>query len=202
MGHRENRPASGSAVLPFDVMPEAQEEGGAAARQDAAEPVRVLLPSPLGPLGIELQGTAITRLLIEPERPARAAFTPFHRMVGSDFLDELFGRLSEYFAGARRRPEIDFDLGPCGLDGFAKRVLKETAKIPYGKTRTYRNLAEAAGRPDSYRQVLSILLENPIPVLIPCHRVVTSKSGIGSYIGGCERKQWLLDLEAEGGEPV
>ncbi len=189
-------------MLPSDFMPEAQEGGGAAAQESQAEPLRVLLPSPIGSLGVELREVAITRIVIEPERPARAAFTPFHKIKGSDFLDELFGRLSEYFAGARRRLEIEIDLGPCGLDGFAKRVLKETAKIPYGKTRTYRNLADAAGRPDSYRQVLSILLENPIPILIPCHRVVTTKSGIGSYIGGGERKRWLLDLEAQGGEPT
>jgi methylated-DNA-[protein]-cysteine S-methyltransferase len=183
-------------------MPEAQEDGGAAAQECPAEPLRVLVPSPIGPLGVELLGTAITRIVIEPQRPSRAAFTPFHKLEGSDFLDELFGRLSEYFAGARRRLEIEFNLGLCGLDGFAKRVLKETVKIPYGKTRTYRNLADAAGRPDSYRQVLSILLENPIPILIPCHRVVTNRSGLGSYIGGCDRKRWLLDLEAQGGEPI
>jgi methylated-DNA-[protein]-cysteine S-methyltransferase len=183
-------------------MLEAQEDGGAAALEGQAEPLRILLPSPIGPLGIELQGTAITRLAIDPKRPEKAAFTPFAKLAGSDVLDELFGRLSEYFAGARRKLEIDWSLGPCGLDGFARRVLKETAKIPYGKTRTYRNLADAAGRPDSYRQVLSILLENPIPILIPCHRVVTNRSGLGSYIGGCDRKRWLLDLEAQGGEPI
>ncbi len=183
-------------------MPDAQEDGGAAAQEGQAEPLRVLVPSPLGPLGIELTGAAISRLLIDPGREAKAAFTPFHKLRGSDLLDELFGRLSEYFAGARRRLEIEFDLAASGLDGFAKRVLKETAKTPYGKTRTYRSLADAAGRPDSYRQVLSILLENPIPILIPCHRVVTSRSGIGSYIGGGDRKKWLLDLEAQGGEPL
>jgi methylated-DNA-[protein]-cysteine S-methyltransferase len=183
-------------------MPEAQEDGGAAAQERPAEPLRVLVPSPIGALGVELLGTAISRIVIEPERPARAAFTPFHKVAGPDFLDEIFGRLSEYFAGARRRLEIELDLAPCGLDAFSKRVLKEAAKIPYGKTRTYRNVADAAGRPDSYRQVLSILLENPIPILIPCHRVVTNRSGIGSYIGGTDRKQWLLDLEAQGGEPL
>jgi O-6-methylguanine DNA methyltransferase len=183
-------------------MPEAQEDGGGAQPEYLAEPQRILLPSLIGTLGVELMGTAVTRILIEPKRGTRARFTPFHKVDGSDFLDEIFGRLSEYFAGARRRIEIEFNLGPSGLSGFAKRVLKETMKIPYGKTRTYRNLADAAGQPDSYRQVLSILLENPIPILIPCHRVVTNKSGVGSYIGGGKRKQWLLDLEAQGGEPI
>ena len=58
------------------------------------------------------------------------------------------------------------------------------------------------GRPDAYRQVLSVLIENPIPILIPCHRVTTHKSGSGSYVGGSERKRWLLEMERTGTEPV
>lgn len=175
---------------------------GIAAPQGPVEPLRVLMPSPIGPLGLEIQGTAITRLRLDPPEPERVQFTPLPRLAGSDFLDELCGRLSEYFAGARRKLEIDFDLGPCGVDSFARRVLKEAAKIPYGKTRTYRALADAVGRPDAYRQVLSVLLENPIPILIPCHRVITNKSGPGSYIGGAERKRWLLEMERSGAEAV
>ena len=75
-------------------MPEAQEQSGLAARQDA-ELVRVLMPSPLGPLGVELSGVAVTRLRIDPPEPERASFTPFHQLDGSDLLDEVFGRLSE-----------------------------------------------------------------------------------------------------------
>jgi methylated-DNA-[protein]-cysteine S-methyltransferase len=182
-------------------MPGAQEQGGLALPEDV-ELVRVLMPSPIGPLGVELLGTAVTRLLIDPPAPQRDGFTPLHQIDGSDFLDEVFGRLSEYFAGARRRLDLEYDLGPCGVNGFARRVLKEAAKVPYGKTRTYRTIADSSGRPDAYRQVLSILLENPIPIVIPCHRVITNKSGIGSYIGGCERKRWLLDLEQAGLEPL
>lgn len=175
-------------------MPEMQE--GSAGPALMPEPLRVLMPSPIGPLGLELQGTVVTRLLIDPGKAERARFKPLHEIDGSEALDEIFGRLSEYFAGARRKIEIEVDLAPCGLDSLARRVLKETCKIPYGRTRTYQGLAEAAGRPEAYRQVLSILLENPIPVLIPCHRVVTHKGGTGSYIGGAARKKWLLALES------
>ncbi|HWM92367.1 MAG TPA: methylated-DNA--[protein]-cysteine S-methyltransferase [Thermoanaerobaculia bacterium] len=163
------------------------------------------MPSPIGPLGLELQGTVVTRLRIDPAGDDRARFKPLHKLAGSDTLDEIFGRLSEYFAGARRKTEIDFDLTPCGLDNLARRVLKETCKIPYGRTRTYQGIAEAVGRPEAYRQVLSILLENPIPILIPCHRVVTHKGGSGSYIGGADRKRWLLAMESRpelDGEPL
>ena len=170
--------------------------------QEAVEPLRVLMPSPIGPLGIDLSGAVITRVRVDPAEPERSAYTPLHRVAGSDFLDEIFGRLAEYFAGARRKIDIEYDLTPCGLDSFARRVLKEAAKIPYSRTRTYRELADAVGRPDAYRQVLSVLIENPIPILIPCHRVVTNKSGLGSYIGGADRKRWLLDMERSGADAV
>lgn len=74
-------------------------------------------------------------------------------------------------------------------------MLKETARIPFGQTRTYQQIAEAAGSPDAYRVVLSSLLVNPIPIVVPCHRVVTNKSGVGSYIAGPEAKGWLLEME-------
>lgn len=166
-----------------------------------SEFLRILFPSAIGDIAMELQDKAVFRLLIAPKKKERKGFTPFTEIMEdgtSEFLEEAFGHLSEYFAGARPSPELDFDLTPSGVTGFARRVLKETAKIPYGRTRTYRKIAEAAGRPDAYRLVLSTLLINPIPILIPCHRVVTNKSGIGSYIGGQERKRWLLQMEKEG----
>jgi methylated-DNA-[protein]-cysteine S-methyltransferase len=173
------------------------QEGRSAPPRDIAAPsVRVLMPSPIGALGVELTGSAVTRLRIEPGEPERSNFTPLHEITGSDFLDEVFGRLSEYFAGARRKLELYFDLGPCGLHGLARRVLREAAKIPYGKTRTYQALADGIGILDGDRQVLSALLENPIPILIPCHRVI-DRGEIGGYIGGAERKRWLLELERQ-----
>jgi methylated-DNA-[protein]-cysteine S-methyltransferase len=158
------------------------------------------MPSPIGALGVELTGSAVSRLRIEPAEPERSLYTPLHQLDGSDFLDEVFGRLSEYFAGARRKLDLDFDLAPCGLNGVTRRVLREALKIPYGRTRTCQALAEALGSPNTARQVLSVLSENPIPVLIPCHRVVESFSEIGSYVGGAERKRWLLELERQGEE--
>lgn len=160
------------------------------------ETVRVLVGSPLGPLGIELYGEAVSRVVYGPAGRDRRLFEPLGRAKRSDTLDEILGRISEYFAGVRKNPGVEFHLGPSGLDAFARRVLRETCRVPYGKTRTYQVIAEAAGRPDAYRQALSILQINPIPILIPCHRVV-SKSGIGSYIGGTKRKRWLLRHETQ-----
>ena len=160
------------------------------------EPLHLLVGSPLGTLGIDLVGERVTHLAIAPPAREQKIATPLAKLKRNDEIDEILGRLSEYFAGVRKNPEVEFDLGPSGVDSFARRVLKETCRVPYGKTRTYQMIAEAAGRPDSYRQALSILLANPIPILIPCHRVV-AKSGVGSYIGGTRKKQWLLRLEEE-----
>jgi methylated-DNA-[protein]-cysteine S-methyltransferase len=172
------------------------------AQEDGAELVlRVLVPSALGMLGLELSDEKLTRVVIVPKGRERGDFTPFAELKKSDqndFLDEVLGRLSEYLAGARSRLGVDFDLGPSGVTGFSKRVLKETAKIPYGRIRTYQQIASAAGNGGAYRQVLAILLSNPLPLVIPCHRVVTVKSGPGSYVAGPKKKLWLLRLEQRG----
>lgn len=158
--------------------------------------LRVLFPSSLGPLGLELRGQTLTRLVIEPKGKEAKRYTPFGELEdGSDFLDEVFGRLSEYFAGARKNLELAWDLAPSGLPRIDARILQEVAKIPYGRTRTYQRVASAVGLPDGYRQVLAVLVANPIPVVIPCHRVITNKSGVGSFIAGKDRKKWLLELE-------
>jgi len=162
-----------------------------------AEPVRLLIPSPIGNLGLELTGQTVTRLVIVPRGRERKLFTPFEEAKLGDFEIEVLGRFSEYFAGARRKLELGYDLGPSGVTGFSRRVLTETAKIPFGKTRSYQAVAAAAGNPEGYRQALAVLLANPLPILIPCHRVVTSRSGAGSYIAGTKKKSWLLRLERQ-----
>jgi methylated-DNA-[protein]-cysteine S-methyltransferase len=166
--------------------------------ESTAKFLRVLMPSPIGSLGVELLGTALTRVIIEPGEPDRSSFMPLHLLDGSDSLDEIFGRLAEYFAGARRKLDLEFDLAAGGAAAFVRRVLKETAKIPYGKTRTYREIAEVSGRADCRHEVLAILRENPIPIVIPCHRVIAEDGGLGEYVGGGKRKLWLLELEGQG----
>jgi methylated-DNA-[protein]-cysteine S-methyltransferase len=182
-------------------MSQAQEANGGPAPEVSVQAVRVLMPSPLGPLGVELVGTSVTLLRIAPAEPELSTFIPLHRIDGSDSLDEVFGRLSEYFAGARRKLELAVDLAPCGASPLVRRILKETARIPYGKTRTYRVLAEAAKVAEGAPCVAAILHENPIPVLIPCHRAVDGEE-IGGWVGGAERKRWLLDLEQQGAELI
>ncbi len=185
-------------MVTFRAMPSEQVEAKEAASVPVPiEPVRVLVPSQIGTLGVEFYGLAIGRILIAPPAPTARLFHPLSAFEDSDFLDEVFGRLSEYFAGARRSLELDIDLAPSGVDSFSRRVLKEAARTPYGKTRTYKDIADASGRPEAYRQALSILLDNPIPLLIPCHRIIPTKDGIGGWVGGASRKRWLLRMERE-----
>lgn len=174
--------------------PAAAETGAA---QSVPDPVRVLVPSRIGPLGVEFRHTAISRLVVAPTASLRRLFHPFGDFEDSEFLDEVFGRLSEYLAGARRTLDLEFDLGAATLEPFARRVLRETTRVPYGRTRTYKEIAEAAGQPEAYRQTMAILEKNPLPLLIPCHRVVPSKSGIGGWVGGAAKKRWLLKMEQE-----
>ncbi|HEX2253716.1 MAG TPA: methylated-DNA--[protein]-cysteine S-methyltransferase [Thermoanaerobaculia bacterium] len=158
--------------------------------------VRFTMPSPIGTLAFDLSAQVVVRVQVGAGESDLQGYRSFEELEDeSEFLEEMFGRISEYFAGVRRRLEIDWDLEPSGITGFARRVLKETAKIPYGRTRTYREIATAAGQPDAYRLVLATLMENPLPILVPCHRVTTNKSGIGSYIGGRKAKRWLIDME-------
>lgn len=156
---------------------------------------RVLIPSAIGVLGIELDGEVLTHVVIVPGRRERKTFTEFAKMKRSDFLDEVLGRVSEFFAGARRNLNLEYDLDSWKLDGFSKRVLRQAARIRYGDRKTYQQVAAAAGRPDAYRNVLAILLVNPLPIVIPCHRVTTARSGVGSFIGGPRKKEWLLKME-------
>jgi O-6-methylguanine DNA methyltransferase len=162
------------------------------------EPVRILIPSALGALGIELVGERLSRVVIVPRGRERKLFKPLSSLKPrerSDFLDEVLGRFSEFLAGARRGIDIEYDLSGKDLTPFAERVLKETAKIPHGKTRTYQQIAQGVGDPEAYRKVLSVLVVNPLPLVIPCHRVVTTKAGEGSYIAGAKKKAWLLKME-------
>ncbi len=159
------------------------------------EAQRVLLPSPLGSLGLEFRGETITQFVIVPKGKERKLYQPLGDVDRSEFLDEALGRLLEYFAGARQNLRLDFDLAASGLDEFAVRVLTATQEIPYGETRTYQKLASFVGASDSYRLVRSILVSNPLPILLPCHRVVPRKGGAGSYVGGTKKKDWLLKME-------
>jgi methylated-DNA-[protein]-cysteine S-methyltransferase len=101
--------------------------------------------------------------------------------------------LDEYFAGRRREFELALDWSLIGP--FARRVLRTTARIPYGGVLTYGEVAARAGSPRGSRAAGNALGSNPIPIVIPCHRVLRAGGALGGYGGGTERKRSLLTLE-------
>jgi methylated-DNA-[protein]-cysteine S-methyltransferase len=109
-------------------------------------------------------------------------------------LDEARRELDEYFEGRRRRFELPLDWR-LSHPGFYRRVLRATARVPFGEVITYSDAAERAGSPRAFRAAGSALGSNPIPIVVPCHRVVRSGGHIGNYGGGPEMKRFLLELE-------
>ncbi len=109
-------------------------------------------------------------------------------------LDPVRRELEQYFEGTLRDFEVPLDWSLAG--DFARRVLRRTARIPYGSVASYGDVAVGVGTPRGARAVGNALGSNPIPVVVPCHRVVRTGGAIGGYGGGLSRKRWLLALEA------
>jgi methylated-DNA-[protein]-cysteine S-methyltransferase len=112
-------------------------------------------------------------------------------------LDEPRRELDQYFAGRRRAFAIPLDWRLTR--GFAQRVLQATARIPYGATATYKQVAAEAGNARASRAAGNALGANPIPIIVPCHRILHSGGGLGGYTGGLERKRTLLSVEGYSG---
>jgi len=108
-------------------------------------------------------------------------------------LDEPARQLDDYFAGARHAFDLPVDLRLT--TGFRRQVLDHLATIDYGRTETYTAVAVATGRPRAVRAVGSACATNPVPVVVPCHRVLRSDGTLGGYIGGLGAKRTLLGLE-------
>jgi methylated-DNA-[protein]-cysteine S-methyltransferase len=108
-------------------------------------------------------------------------------------LDEARRELEEYFEG--RRHDFDLPLDWSLARGFARRVLRATAAIPYGDVSTYTAVARTAGNERASRAAGNALGANPIPIVVPCHRVLRTGGGLGGYAGGLERKEFLLRHE-------
>jgi methylated-DNA-[protein]-cysteine S-methyltransferase len=108
-------------------------------------------------------------------------------------FDAVARELAEYFAGRRRSFDAELDWSLIGP--FGRRVLGVTAAIPYGGVLSYTEVAVEAGSPRGSRAAGNALGSNPIPIVIPCHRVLRIGGALGGYGGGLERKRWLLELE-------
>ena len=108
-------------------------------------------------------------------------------------LDDVRRQLDEYFEGRRHTFALGIDWTLAR--GFTRRVLQSTAKVPFGELATYREVASGAGNAAAVRAAGNALGSNPIPIVVPCHRVVRTGGALGGYTGGVERKEYLLSLE-------
>jgi methylated-DNA-[protein]-cysteine S-methyltransferase len=160
--------------------------------------------SPFGRLLVARTNRGVVRLALPKHRGAQqseeevledlAAYVSPRVLEAPGRLDEERRELEQYFEGKRDHFDVpvDWALTPAG---FRNRALHAVARIPYGKTRTYGEIAKAAGNPRAFRAAGTACGRNAIPLIVPCHRVVQAGGGVGNYGGGPEMKRALLDLE-------
>jgi methylated-DNA-[protein]-cysteine S-methyltransferase len=167
-------------------------------REGLVDIVYGTVDSPFGPFTAAATGEGLVRLAF-PEEPVDEVLERLASKLSPRILEEsarfdgVRRELEEYFSGKRRHFEVPLDR--VLMSAFAKRVLAATSAIPYGGVSTYMEMATAAGSPRGSRAAGNALGSNPIPVIVPCHRVLHSTGGLGGYGGGLDRKRFLLQLE-------
>jgi methylated-DNA-[protein]-cysteine S-methyltransferase len=153
--------------------------------------------TPIGGLLVAVTDQGLCRVSFDPETDRETE--QLARLFGTRVLrspravDPVRRELDEYFEGRRKAFDLPVDLR--GRSEFSRLVLEQLAKVPYGEVTTYGSLAARTGRPRAARAVGMIMNRNPIPIVLPCHRVVGSTGSLVGYGGGLERKRRLLDLE-------
>ena len=157
----------------------------------------VIADTPVGPLLVGVTDRGVCRISYDPEsehhlESLAKQFGP-RVLRSSKPIDEVRRELDEYFNGSRRRFELEPDLR--GLSPYNQKVLTELAQVEYGRTTTYGTLAALTGNPRAARAVGGIMNRNPIPIVLPCHRVVGASGSLTGYAGGLDRKEQLLRLE-------
>jgi len=157
----------------------------------------VVRDTPIGDLVVGVTDHGICRISFDPD-PEQALDALAHRygprvLRSAKPVDRARKELDEYFRGRRRGFDLDRDVRH--LAPFNRRVLDELARVEYGHTVTYGQLAARSGNPKAARAVGTIMNRNPIPIVLPCHRVVGASGKLVGYAGGLERKELLLRLE-------
>jgi len=156
------------------------------------------LDSPLGTLTVIVTPRGLARL----SYPGEGIDDQLHEVVerisprilaAPERTDAVRRQIDDYFAGRRRTFDVPIDWRL--VRGFAGEVLRATARIPFGAVSSYREVAAEAGSPNAYRAAGNALGSNPIPIVVPCHRVLHAGGGLGGYTGGLDRKRYLLGLE-------
>jgi methylated-DNA-[protein]-cysteine S-methyltransferase len=156
-----------------------------------------LVDSPIGPLLVAATDRGVLRISFDPDLEQHLEW--LSRIAGRNVLraprqvDGVRRELDEYFVGRRHAFDLALDLR--GVTPFTERVLMELARIPFGETATYAELAARAGSPKAARAVGMTMNRNRIPIVLPCHRVIGANGSLVGYAGGLERKVALLTLE-------
>ncbi len=169
----------------------------AAASGDLDVAFDVLDDTPIGSLlvGVSERGLCRVHFDPDPERELDDLARRFGPRVlrSPKAVDRAKIELDEYFSGRRHGFDLALDLR--GTPDFYQRVLAELAEVPYGTTTTYGTLAAQVGAPKAARAIGTVMNRNPVPIVLPCHRVVGASGSLTGYGGGLERKEWLLRLE-------
>ena len=157
------------------------------------------LDTPIGPLLVAATAEGLVRVAFELEDHdavlgALAATVSPRILRSGRRTDDVARQLDEYFAGRRRHFDVPVDLRL--VRGFRRAVISYLSEIAYGSTASYAAVARATGNPAAVRAVGTACAHNPVPVVVPCHRVVRSDGSIGQYLGGAEVKASLLAMEA------
>jgi methylated-DNA-[protein]-cysteine S-methyltransferase len=165
--------------------------------EDLVDVAYASIDSPFGPMLTAVTDHGLVTVVIDGDDEAhldRIARDISPRILESPArLDGVRRQLDEYFAGQRRGFDtpVDWRL----VHGFSLKVLQATAAIPYGRVSTYKDMAIQAGSPRASRAAGNALGSNPIPIVVPCHRVLHTGGGLGGYGGGLPMKKFLLELE-------
>jgi methylated-DNA-[protein]-cysteine S-methyltransferase len=156
-------------------------------------------PSPLGDLLVAVTPRGLIRIAYGANERLDSMLEELARRVSPRVveapgaLDQVRRELDEYFTGERRGFDVPVDWRLH--EGFGRKVLQATARIPYGKVLSYSEVAAKAGSPRGSRAAGNALGSNRIPIVVPCHRIVRSGGALGGYTGGIEKKEFLLELE-------
>lgn len=159
------------------------------------------IDSPVGPLFVAATGDGVCEIDFgsshdQADSMRRLERRGFHPIENQEAITSVAEQLNDYFNGKRNRFEVPLDFS--GVSPFTQAVLAATNEVPFGRLSTYREIAERIGQPKATRAVGNALGRNPIPVIVPCHRIVRSDASIGGYTGGLGIKEKLLKLEGVG----
>jgi methylated-DNA-[protein]-cysteine S-methyltransferase len=164
----------------------------AAIREGLADVRYDVVESPVGALLLAATSRGLCRISYTIEDQDESLARAFGVRVLRAPLDEVRRELDEYFEGRRHEFGLTLDLR---VTDFQDAVLHELARVPYGRTDTYGHLAAKVGRPSAARAVGTVMHDNPIPIVLPCHRIVGANGSLTGYAGGLHVKRALLELE-------